>query len=177
MSSLVPDTTILGLLAVRPQHGYELLEQFQNPARLGRIWKLSSSQLYAVLKRLEGQGLTQRHEVQPPGAPLRVEYALTEWGQVALDAWLNDIEPLPSIRSVRVEFLSRLYIAEQLGLPTHSILERQREMCLQHRAELDLQRAFPKRLGTFGLLALDLSIAQLDAVIRWLDTCREALSA
>ena len=59
MSSITPDETILGLLAVRARHGYELLDCFRDPSQLGEVWKLSTSQIYAVLKRLESQGLTE----------------------------------------------------------------------------------------------------------------------
>ena len=56
MSQLTPDETLLGLLAAQTRHGYELQECFRDPAQLGEVWNLSTSQLYAVLKRLEQQG-------------------------------------------------------------------------------------------------------------------------
>src|ERR1044071_933268 len=114
MGSITPDETILGLLAVRARHGYELLDCFRDSSQLGEVWRLSTSQLYAVLKRLEAQGLTEGHEVTVPDAPTRTEYRLTDAGQDRLHAWLNDLAPSASINRVRVEFLSRLYIARLL---------------------------------------------------------------
>src|SRR5215813_12827997 len=97
MSSLTPDETILGLLAVRARHGYELLDCFRDTSQLGEVWKLSTSQLYAVLKRLDAQGLTAGREVSTTDAPTRMEYKLTQAGEDRLQAWLNEPYPSPSV--------------------------------------------------------------------------------
>src|SRR5579863_8426451 len=109
MSSITPDETILGLLAVRARHGYELLDCFRDASQLGEVWNLSTSQLYAVLKRLESQGLTTGHEVLVPDAPARTEYELTPAGEAHLQAWLDEPSPSASVHRIRIEFLSRLY--------------------------------------------------------------------
>ena len=44
-----------GIVAARARHGYQLIDCFRDTAQLGRVWDLSTSQLYAVLKRLEAQ--------------------------------------------------------------------------------------------------------------------------
>src|SRR5215813_13581174 len=103
MSSLTPDETILGLLAVRARHGYELLDCFRDPAQLGEVWRLSTSQLYAVLKRLQVLALTEGHEVTVPDAPTRTEFRLTPAGTARLEEWLHEQAPSPSINRVRVE--------------------------------------------------------------------------
>jgi len=169
MGSMTPDETMLGLLAVRARHGYDLLDCFRDPGQLGEVWQLSTSQLYAVLKRLEAQGLTQGHEVVVPDAPPRTEYELTDSGQARLHAWLNEKTPSPSIRRVRIEFLSRLYIARLLNIPTVPIVERQKVSCRTKRAELIdcLERAEPG----VGRLTLELVIGQLDWILQWLDRC------
>jgi len=169
MSSITPDETILGLLAVRVRHGYELLDCFRDSSQLGEVWNLSTSQLYAVLKRLESQGLTEGQAVLVPDAPTRTEYRLTSAGQARLQAWLNELLPSASINRVRVEFLSRLYIARLLDIPTASIVERQKAACLEKKTELlaCLDKAEPG----IGLLTLELVIAQLDVILQWLDRC------
>src|SRR5689334_14758006 len=141
MKQLTPDETLLGLLAAQARHGYDLLECFRDPSQLGRIWSLSTSQLYAVLKRLETQGLTVGIEVTCPDAPTRTEYSLTQAGQDQLIRWLNDIAPSSSVHRVRVEFLSRLYIARLLNIPTLDIVQRQKSVCAMKHAELVAERA------------------------------------
>src|SRR5215510_9595309 len=113
METITPDETLLGLLAARARqglatHGYQLIECFRDPAQLGRVWDLSTSQLYAVLKRLQGQGLIAGKMVASPDAPPRTEYTVTLRGQELLADWLQTDCPSASVRRVRVEFLSRL---------------------------------------------------------------------
>jgi DNA-binding PadR family transcriptional regulator len=169
MSRLTPDETILGLLAAQAKHGYQLLACFADPDELGRVWDLSTSQLYAVLKRLENQGFILGREVETGSAPTRTEYSLTPSGQERLEKWLYDENPSASIRRVRVEFLSRLYVARLLNLPTIPIVRCQKISCRHQLAELvDLrQQAAPG----VGFLSLELHLAQLSAVSQWIDRC------
>lgn len=169
MTSPTPDETILGLLAADARHGYQLLECFRDPAQLGEVWQLSTSQLYAVLKRLAAAGLIMGQEIESPHAPPRTEYRLTEAGRERLYAWLHEPQPSASIRRVRVEFLSRLYVARLLNLPTIPIVQQQKAACHNQRAELVIQR--DRMQPGVGYLALELVIAQLDAVLQWIDRC------
>lgn len=172
MTHLTPDETILGLLAAHAKHGYQLLACFTQPDELGRIWDLSTSQLYAVLKRLENQGLIQGCEVEVENAPTRTEYSLTPSGSERLEKWLYDEHPSASIRRIRVEFLSRLYVARALNWPTLPIVRCQKAACRQSHAELlDIrQRAAPG----VGFLAVELNLAQLSAILQWIDRCEVA---
>lgn len=166
---MTPDDTLLGLLAFRQQHGYQLLDVFHDPAQLGCVWNLSVSQLYAVLKRLDAKGYIWGQEVSSPDAPTRTEYALTESGRARLNEWLIQPHPSASIRSVRVEFLSRLFVARLLNLPTIDLIRRQKVTCYQKREDLIAQRETTQ--PGVGYLALDLQIAQLDAILNWIDRC------
>jgi PadR family transcriptional regulator AphA len=169
MNQPSPDPVVLGLLAVHACHGYQLLEYFHDPDHLGRVWAMSTSQLYAVLKRLEQQGFVAGRDVASIDAPIRTEYHLTEAGRASLDLWLHEKQPSPSVRRVRVEFLSRLYIARLLNVPTAPIVRRQKAACqLQHRL-LVTQR--DEAAPGVGLLALDFMIAQINAVLQWIDRC------
>lgn len=169
MISLTPDETLLGLLAAEARHGYQLLDCFRDPAQLGNVWALSTSQLYAVLKRLSAQGLIMGETVTSPDAPDRTEYRLTPEGVQRLEAWLTEPNPSASVRRVRVEFLSRLYIARLLNLPTLGIVRAQKESCrLRRAARVEDRDAFAPGVGR---LALELEIAQLDAIMQWIDRC------
>lgn len=175
MLKLTPDDTLLGLLAANSQHGYQLLDAFRDPQQLGRVWYVSTSQLYAVLKRLEQQGLIAGQQVASADAPTRTEYTLTDEGHARLRAWLDEPHPSPSLRRIRVEFLSRLYIARLLGCPTGPIIARQRATC-QRR----LDNLLAKRTGapqSVSDLALEMVIAQLQAILGWLGECDAALGS
>ncbi len=164
-----PDETILGMLAARSQHGYELLEHFRSKAELGRVWTMSTSQVYAVLKRLEKQGLIVGREVTSADAPPRTEYAITAAGSAQLDKWLYAVDPSPSIRRVRVEFISKLYVADLLDLPIEPIVAPQVAACRAQRDRLlDLQA---KAESVTESLAVEFMIGQMDAALRWLAAC------
>ncbi|GIK64197.1 MAG: hypothetical protein BroJett018_19910 [Chloroflexota bacterium] len=169
MSQLTPDEVLLGLLVVQPSHGYQLLEHFRDPARLGQVWHLSTSQLYAVLKRLEQQGLIEGQAVEVEDAPTRTEYTLTTEGQNQFEKWLHDSCPSSSVRRVRVEFLSRLYIARLLNQPTTTIVRHQKMACMASYQHLLTQR--DQTAPGVGYLAVELQIAQLGAILQWIDRC------
>ncbi len=102
MKKPVPDQVILGLLRLRPMHGYELLERFRNREHLGRIWTMSTSQIYAVLKRLALSGAIEGEEVDVRDAPSKLVYSLTAKGENQLTDWLYEENPSTSIHLIRV---------------------------------------------------------------------------
>ncbi|MGH2583056.1 MAG: PadR family transcriptional regulator [Anaerolineales bacterium] len=170
----LPDQTVLGLLAAKPQHGYELLSHFQNKSELGRVWTLSSSQLYAVLKRLEQSGFAKGRWKESSRAPAKRQYTITASGKRQLDSWLYSTELSSSIRTVRVQFLSRLYIAKRLGIPLRPLIENQRRVC---KKQSELLRKI-REDGSRGIepLVLGFVLGQLEAVLKWLDEVEKTAS-
>jgi hypothetical protein len=102
-------------------------------------------------------------------APTRTEYCLTKAGESRLRRWLDEAYPSPSIRRIRVEFLSRLFIARLLNIPTIPIVKQQKAACRQRLAELVAERA--QAMPGIGFLTTELVIAQLTAVLQWIDRC------
>ncbi len=167
MSQPTPDETLLGLLMAQPRHGYQLLETFQDTRALGRVWKLSTSQLYAVLKRLQTQNFIVGEEAYSADAPPRTVYHITDSGKTYVLAWLAEERPSPSVRRVRVEFLSRLYVARILNLANVNILHQQKIACEQKHRQLVAQRE--PNADSIGNIALELEIAQIQAILGWID--------
>ncbi|WP_290862048.1 PadR family transcriptional regulator [Hamadaea sp.] len=73
---------ILGLLAERPMHGYEMISELET--RTGGVWRPSPGSVYPTLQLLEDEGLV---EVTESGG--RKSYALTEAGRTAAEAETN----------------------------------------------------------------------------------------
>jgi DNA-binding PadR family transcriptional regulator len=167
MNRLVPDEVILGLLKAQPIHGYELLEYFRSASALGRIWTMSTSQLYAVLKRLSNEGDIVGRVVEVPNAPARIEYTVTERGEQMLKAWLYDPHPSASIHRIRVLFLSRVYIANLLDTSLKTIISAQIASCQAQQNVIKAQRLDSQ--SEIEQLTLDFVISQLDAAINWLN--------
>lgn len=169
MNQVTPDFVLLGLLAAQPCHGYQLLDVFRQPDQLGQVWNMSKSQLYAVLKRLEKNTWIEGQEEVVGDTPPRTVYTLTAVGQEQLEKWLGEQQPSASMRRIRVEFLSRLYIARLLKLPTLSIVRAQQAACMERRDQLIAERDGSK--PGIGYLAVDLVIMQLNAVLQWITRC------
>lgn len=174
MSRPVPDAVLLGLIKAHSTHGYELLERFRANQHLGLMWHLSTSQLYAVLKRLEENGAIIGVDVDVEGAPPRREFSILPAGEKQLEQWLYDPNPSASLHRIRVVFLSRLYIARLIDQPVDAIIQNQIERCKnQRQAFIESQL---KAEATIETLALDLVVNQLSAVIEWLENCQEIFS-
>jgi DNA-binding PadR family transcriptional regulator len=175
MKAPVPDQVVLGLLTARPQHGYDLLDCFRARSGLGRIWTMSTSQLYAVLKRLEREGAIAGRQIESPDAPPRIEYTVTAAGRRQLEAWLNEPRPSTSIHRIRVEFLSRVYVASLLGIPLEGVIAHQQAACVEQHERLLRERQ--QAASGVEALALDFVIGQLEAALSWLERCAQGLSA
>jgi DNA-binding PadR family transcriptional regulator len=159
---------------MRNQHGYELLAHFGAPSELGRVWTMSRSQIYAVLKRLEGHGMVRGRPVRGQDAPDRIEYGVTAAGRRRLESWLRETEPSASVRSIRVEFISKLFVAERLGRLLDPIITRQEEACQDRLQELETARLAAS--SATEVRSLDFVIGQLRAAILWLGQVRLAES-
>ena len=123
-----------------------------------------------VLNRLEGSGAIAGREVPCPDAPARTEYTITRLGESRLAAWLAEPDPPISIHRIRVQFLSRLYIAALLGLPADGIITRQLAVCEAHLAII--QKQVEETTSPVESLTLDFVLGQLTACIAWLRRCR-----
>ena len=167
-SDLPSNLALLGLLTVRPQHGYELYQEFNR--ELGRVWRIGLSQLYAQLKQLEEVGLVTAHAEPQPNHPARKVYHLTSNGRQAFLNWLH--QPTPYLGHIRFEFLARVYFFRLLELPgLVEFVAEQKTIC-RERVET-LTRAASETNDPFARLVLEFRQGQLEASIRWLDRCLE----
>jgi DNA-binding PadR family transcriptional regulator len=173
MNRPVPDEVVLGLLKFQPMHGYELLERFKSKDQLGRIWTMSSSQIYAVLSRLKKDGSIIGDEIEEPDVPVKTVYSITNRGQKKIINWLYDPKPSSSIHLIRVLFISRIYIASLLGYKKDEILAYQRTTCAMQLRKT--KREFDECSSAIGKLTIKYIIGQLQTVITWLDENRSEL--
>jgi len=129
---------------------------------------MSTSQVYAVLKRLEIEGLVIGKSVHSKEAPSRKVYSITPLGEEKLNAWLYETNPSPSIHWIRVIFLSKLYIADLLEMSKDEIIEHQIGSCQSQHKVFSKERN--KAQTAFEGLILDYILNQLDAALDWLET-------
>jgi DNA-binding PadR family transcriptional regulator len=87
------ELSVLGLLRWSGESsGYELHKRAAGS--VGFIWAPARSQLYAVLKRLEGDGLVSGRRIAQADRPDKRLFRLTGEGESALAAWLDRVEPI-----------------------------------------------------------------------------------
>jgi len=174
---------LLGILARRSQHGYELRRTFERAT--GGFWRLNPGQIYQSLESLESDGLVS-HRVEAQGAtPDRKVYAVTEDGRRALAGWLEGAEA--RVRPLRDELFVRLAVMTDRPLEESlALVAAHRRSYAGHLRELtrarnllvdDAPRGSPDRDAVVGTLLLDAAIFHCEADIRWLDHCETSLLA
>ncbi len=165
---------MLGLLYLQPSHGYELHQRITR--ELGYIWTVSQSETYNILKRLEAQGFVKSRVVQQQKLPARNILSLSRSGRTRFERWLRAPSGT-SVRSIRLDFLTRLYFARQVGLfEPHEMIDLQ---VTQVRASLRQMEGILTDMPlaeTYNRLGLEYQIAQRQSILDWLESCRQTLN-
>ena len=142
------ELALLGLLSHNPQHGYSLNQQLSARAGLGRVWRLKSSQLYALLEKLEAAGLvTSQLQPQEPHPPRRI-FTLTPAGRLAYEDWRVTAVERPN--EMRQLFFARLYFC-LLERPEDAqiLIDRQRQVAQKWLADLEGTSQISKTIAPF----------------------------
>lgn len=167
---------ILGLLAQKPRHGYELRVAFS--AVVGGVnWEVKPAQIYTTLERLEESGLVQtKSDIGEGREPERRIYAITRDGREALTEWLGDSVPTEHQRD---EFYVKLMIGLISGeADPAKIIQTQRGRLFQELHDVTTQRdLFDPHTEMAHILLLDKIIMHLEADLRWLDMIEMRLEA
>ena len=163
---------MLGFLYAQPDHGYSLHQKLAS--EFSYVWHVRQSQTYNILKRLETQGFisstTQEQEKLPPRQMLQI----TEQGRRRFEEWLHAPSG-SSVRSIRLEFITRLYFAQKLFPELAPIIIQGEAADIDTalvKLEKSLKCADPEQV--FNRLGLELRIQQPHSVKDWLNECRKA---
>jgi DNA-binding PadR family transcriptional regulator len=172
-SDISPEFPLLGFLSQSPSHGYDLHRRLEG--EFNGIWKLSQSQVYNILKRLESNRDVRAEVHEQDSAPSKRLLSLTTSGRERFETWLR--EPTPgSVRALRMEFLTRLYFAREQDLQFTVDLIEDQKRALQNDLErlgVIYNQLHPSQF--LNRLSLQLRIRQLDSCLVWLEDCRSSL--
>jgi DNA-binding PadR family transcriptional regulator len=161
--------TLLGLLAQRPRHGYELHAAFEAIMGGEENWDVKPAQIYSTLARLQESGyiVEETDNADDEGADRRV-YTISEKGQADLTTWFNT----PVTREhQRDEVFAKLMlaIATEVAQP-RKVLQIQRAKFYQDLHALTAQRGkVDPQKDLAHILLLDSAIMHIEADLRWLD--------
>lgn len=159
---------VLGLLAQRPRHGYELHTAFEAVVGGEHNWDVKPAQIYSTLSRLEKDGLVAEEAVEQDGGPEKRVFAITSAGRDLLAQWFNSgIER----DHQRDEFFVKLMLSLATGeAPPRKVIQTQRTRLFQdlHGLTAQRNRSDPKT-ELAQILLYDKAIMHLEADLRWLD--------
>ena len=176
-SHVTPDGleyALLSLLRRAPLHAYEMYQRLRRGESLGHIWQLKQSHLYALLARLEEQGLIAGATELQGARPPRRMLALTEAGTAAYTVWVT--APVQHGRDFRLEFLAKLACAASEDQPTvATLIATQRETCETWQRDLHERIAALPNQPPYDRLVLEFRAGQIAAILTWLDRCGEEL--
>jgi DNA-binding PadR family transcriptional regulator len=161
---------LLGLLARRPRHGYDLKNALEEA--LGGRWEINFGQIYTTLSRLERDGLVTG-QVDAEDKRGKRTYALTSQGRAELETWLG--RPVEKVESFRDEFFIKLVVHHLAGYrDTLAMIAGQRQAYLQQLREMRTLSAQVQD-DPFVALLVEGAMLHLQADLKWLDLCDERL--
>ncbi len=170
---------LLGLLAQRPRHGYDLRAAFEALVGGEEFWDVKPAQIYTTLSRLEEAGLIREEQVEQDSGPEKRIYALTQAGQAELADWYaNGVES----EHQRDEFYVKLMLslaakdAKEENIDPYRVIQAQRSKLYQELHDLTTRRssADPKT-ELAQIFLLDKTIMHVEADLRWLDMIESRL--
>lgn len=171
---LTIEHALLGFVRQTPRHGYDIYQALSDPAGLGLVWRLKQSQLYALLGKLEDRGYLESTLEPQEARPPRKVFHLTPDGVVALRRWVST--PVDHGRSLRLEFLAKLYFARQEGEETAvALIAAQKEACRRWLAA-QREQADAARERPYDWLVHQFRLGQIEAMLTWLETCAESVN-
>jgi DNA-binding PadR family transcriptional regulator len=166
---------ILGLLAQRPRHGYDLRAAFEAVVGGDKNWEVKPAQIYTTLERLEEVGMVRcTSDLGEGDEPSRRVYAITSQGSQALHEWFaSGVTP----EHQRDEFFVKLMIGLASGEADPArLIQTQRAHLYQELHAATTQRdSYDPKTAIAQILLLDKAIMHLDADLRWLDITEQRL--
>jgi len=171
-SPLSIEYVLLGFIDQHPIHGYDLFKKISQFDAISLVWHIKQSQLYALLDRLEEEGLISSSMIQGESHPNRKEYSLTSVGAQTFYAWRSS--PVEHGREIRLELLAKVFFALQAS-PDEVIelFESQKEKCFEWLQESQNSLLTLTEAQMYERIVFQYRIAQIEATIQWLEQARK----
>jgi PadR family transcriptional regulator, regulatory protein AphA len=166
---LTIEYALLGFLEKQSRHGYELDQIIHCTGGLGMVWRIKQSHLYAILEKLEKSGYITSSLEPQVGRPDRQIHTLTPAGQAVFNHWISS--PVDHPRSIRQEFLARLFFSMQKGQEfTHNLIVAQQHVCEGWTARLINELEFITPGDEYKRILLRFRLENSRAIQDWLES-------
>jgi DNA-binding PadR family transcriptional regulator len=166
---------VLGLLAQRPRHGYELRAAFEAFVGGRENWDVNPAQIYSTLTRLEESGLVAEQDIMQGGGPEKRVFAITPQGKTALREWFGTAVEREHQRD---EFFIKLMLCLATGeADPDRLIQLERTKLYQdlHTITVQRGRANPRH-DLARILLFDKAIMHLEADLRWMEMVQARLA-
>jgi len=161
---------LLGFLYQSRIHGYDLYKKISNFKGISLIWHIKQSQLYALLEKLEEEGLLTSKMVPGEAYLMRKEFQITPIGKQTFSTWITS--PVRHGRDMRQEFLAKLYFAQKSGIDIYmKLIEDQTTICTEWLSNLQTSYSKITDEQLYERTIFQYRISQTQAMIEWLDYC------
>ena len=146
-----------------PRHGYEIMRFLESA--LKAAWRVSSSQLYNLMKRMEKEKLLESSIELQAGRPSKRVFKITEKGKGAFLAWLSS--PTDHVRDFRLEFMGKLFFYHELSLKGAMELT-EAQIQVLNRIQQRLFKEKKEQSDPFNALVYDFKLETVRGHLRWL---------
>jgi PadR family transcriptional regulator, regulatory protein AphA len=155
---------VLGILALGEAHGYDICLRLRKG--IGSIWALGKSQVYALLSRLEREGLVDHERVGQENLPARNIFRITSTGEEVFKEWVGS--PVNHVRDMRLEFLTKLWFARQVDPANErELIEKQLASVREMVQRLEALKAPCNTQIEFRSISFRLAVVR--AAVSWLE--------
>ena len=168
---------ILGLLAQKARHGYELHAVFESVVGGDANWDVKPAQIYTTLYRLQEAGLVKRSSDLGEGdEPSRRVYSITTDGERVLQDWFSSGVPTEHQRD---EVFVKLMVGLASGKadPERLIQTQRAHLDQEMHAATTKRDLYDPDSEMAQILLVDKIIMHLEADLGWLDMIEVRLDA
>lgn len=159
---------LLGFLDQEPIHGYDLYKKLGEMDGIALVWRIKQSHLYALLDKLEKDGMVSSRTVPGENFPARREFQITDQGKKNFLAWLTT--PVLHGRDMRQEFLAKLYFAYSArGDIFKNLISAQLEVCSKWMTTLKNDLGKLNSQDSYIKVILQYRLSQTKAMTNWLN--------
>lgn len=163
---------VLGFLAPGPAHGYDVHRHLLS--EVGTVWHIGRSQLYALLARLERDGLVVHERVGQENLPAKNIFRLTDRGRDLFEQWRDS--PVHNVRELRLDFLAKVFFAHRDGPECEQrLLESQIAACQERVGKLKQLRESARNLTERR--AIEFRMMMAESSVKWLKATLSEIAA
>lgn len=163
---------LLGLIRQTPIHTYDLAKKLESDEELSILWRFNQSQLYAILEKLEKNGLIESRITAGAAFPFRKVYFLTAKGEKLFQQWIA--APVEQPHMLRSTFLAKLYFLKDAPFAQfETVIREQIAICEDWMEKFNRRvEALPPE-AVYQRMVFDFRIKSLEAMLKWLRACLE----